>query len=337
MAVAKDELLLVTGATGLVGSHVVETTLRQGWRVRALVRASADRSLLEKWDVETCIGDLSDTDSLRNAVQDASVIVHCAAKVGDWGPVEAYRRINVDGLRDLIRMACEAGRLRRFVHISSLGVYPARDHYGSDEAIAPAVDGIDGYTRTKVEAERLVEEKMVNDDLPAVILRPGFIYGPRDRTVLPRILERLRDDRFAFLGSTQKLMNNTYVGNLCDAIILAICRDDVVGRKFNIRDGRLVSKEEFIGTIARLAGYPVPTKVVPLPIARALAKSLEALWRLLGKQESPILSMARIKFLGLHLDYSIDKARRELGYEPAVDFSQGMEATVRWFQEQNQI
>jgi nucleoside-diphosphate-sugar epimerase len=327
-----NDLMLVTGATGLVGSHVVERALREGWRVRALVRSAAGAAELAGQGAELAIGDLGDAASLTAAVPGATVIVHCAAKVGDWGPVDDYRRINVDGVRTLIDASRQTGTLRRFVHISSLGVYPARDHYGTDEDTPPSATGIDGYTLTKVEAEELVFDEARTRQLPAVVLRPGFIYGPRDRTILPRLWDRLKSGQFAYLGGPDKVMNNTYVGNLVDAIFLAIARDDVLGRVYNITDGRLVTKREFIETIATAAGAPQPTKVVPLGLAKAIARGLEFVYKLLGKQEAPLLSNARIKFLGLNLDYCIDRARRELGYSPAVDFQQGMATTLAWYQ-----
>jgi nucleoside-diphosphate-sugar epimerase len=236
----------------------------------------------------------------------------------------------VDGVRTLIDAAEQGGRIRRFVHISSLGVYPARDHYGTDEDTPPSALGIDGYTLTKVEAEQLVLER-ARQGLPAVALRPGFIYGPRDRTILPRLWDRLKSGQFAYLGSPDKVMNNTYVGNLVDAVFLAIQRDDVLGRVYNITDGRLVTKREFIETIAAAAGAKAPTGVVPLWLARLLARVLEFVYKVLGKQEAPLLSNARIKFLGLNLDYCIDRARRELGYDPQVDFQDGMAVTLEWY------
>jgi nucleoside-diphosphate-sugar epimerase len=255
-------------------------------------------------------------------------VIHCAAKVGDWGPTSEYRRVNVDGTRALMDAALATGTLKRWVQISSLGVYEGRDHYGTDEATQPSTTGIDGYTLTKVESELLVCDYIRQHKLPGVVLRPGFIYGPRDRTVLPRLLDRLRSGKFAFLGSVDKLMNNTYVGNLCEAIWLAIERDDVVGEVFNIRDPRAVTKREFIDTVCDAAGLKRPKKVVPLPIAKLLASAMESTWKLLRKKEAPLLNSARIKFLGLNLDYSIDKAIRRLGYHGSTDFQDAMKASI---------
>jgi nucleoside-diphosphate-sugar epimerase len=329
-----NQLLLVTGATGLVGSHVAERATQLGFRTRVILRPGSDSQLLDESNVERVTGDVTDPDSLRRAADGVTCIIHCAAKVGDWGPVEAYREVNVRGLESLLAAAEQSGTLKRFIHVSSLGVYAARDHYGTDESERPATAGIDGYTLTKVESEQLVSKHIREKQLPATILRPGFIYGPRDRTVLPRILERLKSGKFAFLGSGEKLMNNTFVGNLVDAIFAACDRDESIGQTYNIADPRLVSKLEFITTIAEAAGYAVPTKKVPLPVARFLATVMEGTWKLLGKTEAPLLSGARIKFLGLNLDFCIDKALRELGYEPTVDFTAGMQTTIDWFREQ---
>ena len=103
-----------------------------------------------------------------------------------------------------------------------------------------------------------------------------------------------------------------------------------MGEIFNITDGDLVTKREFISSIATLAGFPVPTKNVPLGVAKVLAKLMEGTWRLLGKQEAPLLNGARIKFLGLNLDFSVDKAIKQLGYEPKVKFAEGIAEAIDW-------
>ncbi len=336
MKLNENDRILVTGATGLVGSHFAEQARQRGFHVRALCRSSAASDLLQECGVEIVEGDLSNTESLKTACDGATVVVHCAAKVGDWGPTEDYRRINVDGTRSLLDAAQDTGSLQRWIQISSLGVYEGTDHYGTDESTAPCITGIDGYTLTKVESEQLVTDDISNRQLPAVVLRPGFIYGPRDRTVLPRLMEKLSTKKFAYLGATDKLMNNTFVANLCEAIWLGIERDDCVGEVFNIRDPRAVSKKEFMDTICQVAGYEIPQKVVPLHIARILAAVMEKTWKLLGKQSAPLVNSARVKFLGLNQDFSIHKATERLGYAPEADFSEAMKRTVEWFLAQEQ-
>lgn len=327
----ESKLLLVTGGTGLVGSHFAEQARARGLRVRSLCRPAADTSLLREWGVEIVSGDLNDPAALRMACDQVNVIVHCAAKVGDWGATDDYRKVNVEGTQMLLDAALAVGRLRRWVQISSLGVYPGTDHYGTTETTPPSVAGIDGYTLTKVESERLVCDYISRHKLPAIVLRPGFIYGQRDRTILPRLLARLRSGQFAYLGNPDKLMNNTFVGNLCEAIWLALQNDQAVGEVFNIRDPRAVTKQEFIETICAAAGCDVPTRIVPLHVARFLGWHMETIWKLLRRKQAPLINSARIKFLGRNLDFCIEKAGLQLGYQPQTDFREAMPATVESF------
>ncbi|MEX0727076.1 MAG: NAD-dependent epimerase/dehydratase family protein [Planctomycetaceae bacterium] len=337
MNLTASDTILVTGATGLVGGHVVESGLKTAAAVRAFVRPTSQTTLLEQWNVPVIRGEFHDAEALKTAMHGATVVVNCAAKVGDWGPVEEYRQVNVIGLERLIEAAQNSGTLKRFVHLSSLGVYPARDHHGTDETVPPSANGYDGYSRTKIEAENVIHAAIAAHRFPAVILRPGFIYGPRDRTIFPKLLKNLHNGVFTYLGNGDKVLNNTYVGNLVQAIFLAIANDGGVAKTFNIRDGRLVSRREFVSAICREAGYPLPTRTLPLGMARLVTRLMESFARLTGKQEAPLLSQARIKFLGLNLDFSIDKARRELRYEPETDFRDAIVTTMDWFRDQRLI
>jgi|SRR5579884_402554 len=323
--------LLITGATGFVGGHLAEAAVRRGLGVRALARAAADVAPLHRLGVEVCEGDLTQPERLRAAVDGVEAVVHCAARVGDWGPVEEYRAVNVDGLLRLLE-ACRGRPLRRFVHLSSLGVYAARHHYGTDETEPPPSQQVDGYTQSKVEAEKLALSYHKEHGVPVVVLRPGFIYGPRDRTVLPQLIDNLKKRRVRYLGSGAAAMNTIYVGNLVEAIFLALEKPKAVGEVYNLTDGEKVSKRRFIQTLADGVGVPRPPWLTaPLWLAKALAGFLEGRARRLNHPNPPILTQARLKFLGLNLDFSIEKAKRELGYRPAVPFEKGMAETVAWF------
>src|SRR5262245_33524405 len=266
--------ILITGATGFVGGHVADTCGQRGHTVSSIARHGSDTSRLDQQGVRIHRGDITDVDVLRKAVAEVDVVVHCAAKVGDWGPVEEYRAINVEATRHLLE-ACPRDRIQRFVHISSLGVYAARHHYGTDETEPLPVRHMDGYTQTKVESEHLVQDAHRLYGLPAVILRPGFIYGPRDRTVLPKLAENLRNGIVRYLGDGSRVMNTIYVGNLVDAIFLAIEKPEAVGQIYNLTDGEAVSKRKFFETIADGLGLPKPTRKVPLWLARIAARVME--------------------------------------------------------------
>jgi nucleoside-diphosphate-sugar epimerase len=325
---------LITGATGFVGSHLVEACVARGMSVRTLARSSSNTSAIERDKVTVIRGDLTDAGAVREAVAGAEVVFHCAAKVGDWGPVEEYRAVNVEALRGLLE-ACRSQPLQRFVHFSSLGVYAARHHHGTDESEPLPPQHMDGYTQSKVEAEQLVLQYNRDQGVPVVVLRPGFIYGPRDRTVLPKIIENLRLRKLRYVGTGRQAMNCIYVGNLVEAALLAAERPEAVGQVFNLTDGEPVSKRRFIGSIADGMGLPRPRPVpVPLWLARIMAWYMERDARRKGKTRAPRLTQGRLKLLGLNLDFSIEKARRLLGYQPRYSFDEGMAATVAW-QRQN--
>jgi nucleoside-diphosphate-sugar epimerase len=315
--------ILVTGATGMVGSAFARRAVEAGYHVQAMVRRGSDRRPLDGLDVEFIEGDLANPESLPAALANAEVVVHTAAHVGDWGPAEKYRAINVIALEHMIHAAARSPRLSRWVQVSSLGVYPARHHYGTDETVPADAVGLDGYTRTKAEAENLINHHIREHDFPAVIVRPGIIYGPGDRHALPRFIEKINSGKMRFIGPGDRLINNTYVGNLVEAMLLAVETPEVLGETFNIRDERLVTREEFVNTIADYLGKPHP-RHVPELIPRLLVGPVERIAKLRGRQDPPFLTRAQIKFMTLNLDYSIAKAKRVLGYAPQVDFRDGI-------------
>jgi nucleoside-diphosphate-sugar epimerase len=323
----QPKTIFVTGGTGLVGSHVIEEALKRGHRVRALARPGSDTKWLDTWGVEKVQGDLEDVLALQRGVVGADWVLNCAAKVGDWGTLEEFRRLNVDALKLLLDAAKEA-KISRFVHISSLGVYEGRDHFGTDETTPPAADSLDAYTRSKTEAEALALRYFKETGLPIAIVRPGFIYGERDRTVLPKLLTNLRRGSFAYFGSGQQALNCIYVKNLVHAIFLAAENPKAVGEVFNVTDGARVSKRQFVGRVAELDGLKAPRRRIPLWLARFLATAMERRAKRKGATEPPLVNKARYKFLGLNLDYSIEKARKVLGYNPPFTTEQGLIAAM---------
>jgi nucleoside-diphosphate-sugar epimerase len=323
---------LITGATGFVGGHLAEGCKTRGISVRTIARESSDTALLEQMGAIIIRGDLGDANVIPTALEGADVVVHCAAKVGDWGAVEEYRAVNVEALRALLN-ACKGHPLKRFVHLSSLGVYAARHHHGTDENEPLPAQHMDGYTQTKVESERLVLQYQREHHIPVVVLRPGFVYGPRDRTVLNKLVDSLGRKQMPYIAGGDRAMNTIFVGNLVDAIFLAIDNPQAIGQVYNLTDGEFVSKRQFVDAIADGAGVDRPVRSIPLWIARLAAWMMERRARRRGAVEAPRLTQARLKFLGLNLDFSIEKARTELGYKPRVRFAEGIKQTMEWYRQ----
>jgi 2-alkyl-3-oxoalkanoate reductase len=322
---------LITGASGFIGGHLVEACAARGLATRALVRPASNLDHIPP-GVELVMGDLTNAEVLRRAVVGVDTVFHCGAKVGDWGSVEGYRYVNVDGLSHLLD-ACRGARLKRFVHFSTLGVYAARHHHGTDERTPPATHHIDGYTQSKAEAECLALEAASEHGVPVVVLRPGFVYGPRDRCVLPRLIDNLRAGIVRYLGNGLQALNTIYVHNLVDAAFLAARAPaaEVIGQVYNLTDGEYVSKRQFIEKVCDGFDLPRPRRSLPLFAARLIAWMLEGAARRRNSAQAPRLTQARLKFLGLHLDFSIERARRQLGYSPRYSFAEGMAETIAWY------
>jgi nucleoside-diphosphate-sugar epimerase len=325
--------VFITGATGFIGGHIAEACAERGWQVQTIARPSSDTTLLQQLGAVIERGDLGDTKLVQRLVLQTDAIIHCAAKVGDWGPVEDYRKANVETLRGLLE-ASKDQPLQRFVHLSSLGVYPAKHHYGTDESVTLPLNHADGYTQTKVEAEELALRYYRDFGVPVVVLRPGFVYGPRDRTVMPRLIENLRTKQVRYLGGKGNYALNTiYVKNLVDAVFLALERNEAVGQIYNLTDGELISKRRFIEAVADALELERPKRSLPLWVARLVAWWMERRARRKGATKAPRLTQARLKFLGLNLDFSIEKAKRQLGYRPRVPFDDAMYTTMTWYKQ----
>src|ERR1051325_2001684 len=298
---------LITGATGFVGGHIAEACVRKEQVLSAIVRPTSAAGELEKLGAILYRGELSDVNLVRQAIADADVIVHCAAKVGDWGPIDDYRQVNVECLRVLLE-ACKGLGLSRFIHMSSLGVYPSGHHNGTNETTPLPQRHRDGYSQSKVEAEQLAMHYYQEFGVPVTILRPGFVYGPRDRTVMPRIIQGLREGRLRYPGGGHGALNTIFVDNLVDAVFLAAEKDEAVGQAYNLTDGEFVSKRRFIEAIADALELPHPHLTPPIWLAWIVTWFAEALAKMKGAKEAPLFNFTRLKFMGYSLDFSIQKA-----------------------------
>lgn len=323
---------LITGATGFIGGHVAEACVRRGFSVSVIARPSGNTDLLKALGATVHRGDFTDPQTVRQALEGSDVVVHCAAKVGDKGAVEEYRAVNVEGLRTLLE-ACQGRALHRFIHLSSLGVYEPRHHFGTDESVPAFFQHQDGYTQSKAEAEQVALQFQRERGLPVVVLRPGFVYGPRDRTVLPRLIDRLRSGTLHYLGGDQRVLNSIYVGNLVEAVFLAVDNPKAVGQVYNLTDGEFVTKQRFIESIADSMGCKKPKQVLPRWLAGLIVRLLARQIRKAGPNGNPRLTLATFKFLLLNLDFSIAKAKDELGYRPPMRFDDAMRETMAWYRQ----
>ena len=325
--------VLVTGAAGFLGNHLVEMLVERGDDVRAFVRPDENTDRLRILSgVEVVYGDLTDAPSIKRAVQGVQRIYHVAAKTGPWGPERAYQAINVQGLADLIYAGMEAG-VRRIVHTSSITVY---GHHlrGIVTEDYPYYAENNPYSRTKIAGEKLIFRLVKKHNAPVVIVRPGWIYGPRDRASFARFVNLVASGKGRMLGDGNNIVPVVYVRDVAQGLIKAgDASDEAVGRAYNIADDRRVTQAEYLNTIADALHVPHVSRKLPFSAAYLAGWCAETLWRVVDRhrQTQPPLMTYGVTLLGGDQRFSIDRARHELGYVPEFDIKRGVAEGVQWY------
>lgn len=328
-------LCLVTGATGFIGSHVVERLLREGHRVRCLVRPTSDTALLGHLGVELVRGDLTRPGSLARATEGCRYVLHCAALVSDWAMVKEIRQINVVGTKNLLHSSIAAS-VERFVHFSTTDVYGYPGGHAVDET-HPSVSFRNWYAQTKLEAEHVVRRVAQIGRLEFVILRPATVYGPRSKDVVGEMAAAIRGGHMLLVDKGRAVAGLTFVENLADAAVAALDQHAAPGQAFNVTDALPITWRQFLDDLADGLGCRRVRWSVPYGVANALAFSLEHAYRFFRRTmrltTPPLLSRQAVQVLGTHQDFSNEKARRLLGWEPRVTYPAGRDATLVWLEQ----
>lgn len=323
-------MILVTGASGLLGSHLVDALVARGDAVRALLQPGEDASRLEAQGVEISRGDLTDTASLTEATRGVSVVMNCAAKTGPWGPPAVYEAINVRGLEALTRAAMDAGATR-IVHVSSITVH-GNDVHGVADETAPFHEEPNPYTRTKIAGEQLLQRMARDEGAPVTIVRPGWIYGPRDAASFGRFAEMIRRQGMVVIGSGQNHIPLIYVTDVAQGMMLAAAAPNAVGQAYLLVNDERVTQSQYLSLIAKDLAVPAPTRHIPYGFAVAAGATAETVFRWLGRESPPPLMRYGLQLLGGENQFVIAKARRDLGFDPQVPMEDGVRRSVDWFQ-----
>ncbi len=322
--------ILVTGGTGFIGGRLVEKlVVAHRAKVRVLVRQHSDRSRLAQFPVETVEGDITDPDAVLRASGDCSLIFNCA--YGTVADPAAQRAVNVEGTRNVLEAALRNPRIQRVVHLSTLSVYGALPDGTLDESSPGTYTG-DCYADTKLDSEKIVLQYAEKHRLPATVLQPTMVYGPRAPSWTVRVLKELKTRRVILVEGGSGLCNPVFVDDLVDAMLLAAVREQAIGQRFLISGPEPVSWLEFYARHEAMLGRP---STVPLTTQEALAlhrKSTrrgfllvelfrasrrgESLGRrLAGTWEAAVLKrLARV----LRLRPILDKLRKRPSPSPAV-------------------
>jgi nucleoside-diphosphate-sugar epimerase len=326
-------VVLVTGVNGFIGSHLAEGFLKAGFRIRGLVRPTSVLSFIDGVEMELHQGDVTDPGSLRGPLDGVDIVVHAAGLASDWGPWDAFYSVNVEGTRNVARAAAASGA-RRFVHISTTAIHGFGGFRDLSES-APAVRTPFPYCETKKMAERWLFDFASSGTMEVTSIRPGNVFGPRDHTFMEKYLDAMSDGKAGYVNGGRSLTCPTYVENLVQGVLAASVRPSAPGESFFITDGLKINWRQFTERFASELGLRPPRLSIPFPVAYSVGAAWEGLYRLLGISKPPLLTRYRASNGGRDYHFSIEKARRLLGYEPAVPFDEAVRRTVAWYRGRN--
>jgi len=310
--------MAITGVGGFIGLRMAERAKERGMRVQGLDASPIAAEFARRRGVEVVIGDVTDQDAVARACRGADVMFHTAAVVGEDGDMALYRRVNVEGTRTVAEVALAAG-VRQFVHLSSVMVYGfTYPPFVAEEG--PFRGEGNPYCETKLESDRLALGLHAPGAFDVTVIRPGDVYGARSHPWVLRPLELMRKRIFVLIDGGRGTMNHVHVDNLLDAVFAALERR-AAGEAFNVTDGASTTFAEYFGRLAHMVGRKW------LPSAPgSIVKSGFSLAGRVGARLGFTLpvSPAAVDFVCRAHPYSIDRARRVLGYEPRISLDQGM-------------
>lgn len=315
---------LVSGATGFIGSHLVQRLLKEAMEVVCLVRPSSNRRWLKDLPVEYRTASLHEPEALASAVADADLVFHVAGLTRAHSE-EEYLAINEVGTRHLLTAACKAAKPPRFVYISSLSAAgPAGDQpLTEDDEPRP----LPGYGSSKLAAERVVLDHA--DRMPVTIVRPPAVYGPRDTNFLPVFRMARKVGLAPILGGPDGRLTFVYATDLAEGVCLAGMSARAVGRTYFIGSGTH-TQAELADAIGAALGRELRRLHVPGWLAKLAGEFGELKWALSGRPQ--ILSRRKVHdALQPRWTCSWSRAATELGYLPKIDLPEGVALTARWY------
>ncbi len=324
-----SSLALLTGASGFVGGKIAERLLREGRRVRAYTRRPLPG--LAARGIEIVVGELTDGAALRRACTGVDTVFHVAARVGVWGPAEEFRRVNIDGTAALLAAARATG-VARFIFTSSPSVvYSGGDLRGVDESAPLCTAAPCEYPTSKAAAELLVRAAN-SPQLRTVALRPHLVWGPGDPHLVPRIIALARAERLRIVGTGANRMDLTHIDNVVAAHLLAeralatTTTPVAAGQAYFITNGEPVALWPWTNDLLRRLGAMPIQRRISRRRATAVGAVYEALWSLFPLRGEPPMTRFAAKELATDHWFSIEAARRDLGYAPLVTMESGLEA-----------
>jgi nucleoside-diphosphate-sugar epimerase len=310
----------VSGGSGFIGQALIRRLTGEGWSVRALARSEASAKVVREAGADSVPGDLEDTAAMRAGAEGCEYAFHAAAKVEEYGRRAAFERLNVDGTRNALR-ACEDAGVRRFVHVGTEAALLAGQplvNVNEDAPLRPDSPAL--YPSTKAKAEQAVRD--ANGTLETVVVRPRFVWGRGDTSVLPAIVRAIDAGQFRWIGGGRHLTATTHVDNTVEGLVLGALKGRPGGVYF-VTDGDPIVFRDFVTDLVRTRGVEPGDSDLSPALARALAGTFETAWRVLGLKSRPPITRLAVWLSSVECTIDISRAREELGYAPVRTREEG--------------
>ncbi len=324
---------LVTGGGGFLAGHLIDKLLEAGHSVRTVELPGRDMGRLSALDVEIIEGDLCDPAVTYRACEGMEVVFNPAALCASVGPWKLFWSINVD-LTDNVIAGCKKAGVKRLVHVSSpSAVFDGTDHIDADESLPYPKKFLSHYCETKAVSEQRVLAAN-GPDLETVAVRPHAIWGPRDRTLFPRIIERARARRILQIGDGENVISTLYVENGADALVLAASAEKAPGNVYFVTDADSIKLWDFLRRIIKDLDLPPISRKVPYRLVYAAGALQEAAWAVFKLKGEPTVTRYSAAEMAKNHSYSIERARSDLGYNPKIDREEGLRRFYEWAEEE---
>ncbi|WP_299493739.1 NAD-dependent epimerase/dehydratase family protein [uncultured Shewanella sp.] len=345
---SKVKRVFVTGAGGFLGRAICERLIAVGIEVTGFARS--DYPELTSLGVTMIQGDIADKASLILAMEGCDLVFHVASKAGVWGSKHSYFSANVKGAENIIAACCECG-VPTLVYTSTPSViFSGEDEVNVSETKPYASHFLNHYSESKAIAEQKVLAAngcALSDkgQLSTVALRPHLIWGPRDPHLVPRVIERAQKGKLKLVGLQDKKVDTLYIANAAYAHVLAAIalispstekqeqNTQAAGKAYFISNDEPILMSDMLNRILACQSLPKVTKRVPANIAYGVGALLEVIYRLLNKQDEPIMTRFVARQLSTHHYFNIEAAKQDLGYEPLVSIDEGMLRLTHWLKE----
>lgn len=319
--------ILITGATGFIGRHLVSRLSEEGYSVSATARSEAHAKSLNQRGANTAQIDLLLTNDLRSLIGGHDCVIHCAAHVGLWGPKSLYENLNIQLTKRLLEAATQES-IRKFIYMSCANVAlndPVPIENATEDILICYQDSL-RYAHSKAQAEQLVLSS-ASGSLSTIALRPALVWGNGD--MIDRQIGPAADrGQFGWFGHGRYPYSTCYIGNLCEAILQVLIQN-VSSGAFFIRDAEQMNLREFLSSRLQAGGYAVPTLSIPLAVAWPLARFTEIGWNCLPLKGEPPLVREAVRTMGYPLTVSINKAKNAFDYRASYSVAEGMAAIER--------